>query len=146
MIISRYIKVTILYLENLGNVNVHMIMEDSSLPSSFLPGGQHNLPFSYIQIAILFLLTPKQYSMKWMIAICMLVVSIIIHYNGHYDYDIDDYYSFFLAQTDPSGFAQRVWHHRGHLPGDRDLVVSGVPFHPGLMSDLIKKNLSTSHL
>ena len=94
----------------------------------------------------LILLTPKQYSMKWMIAICMLVVSIIIHYNGHYDYDIDDYYSFFLAQTDPSGFAQRVWHHRGHLPGDRDLVVSGVPFHPGLMSDLIKKNLSTSHL
>jgi hypothetical protein len=47
-----------------------MKMEDSSLPSCFLRGGQHNLPISYIQIAIaiLFLLTPKQYSMKWMIA------------------------------------------------------------------------------
>ena len=45
-----------------------MKMEDSSLPSCFLRGGQHILPFSYIQIAIFFLLTPEQFSMKWMIA------------------------------------------------------------------------------
>jgi hypothetical protein len=33
----------------------------------------------------------------------MLVVSIIIHYNGHYDYDIDDYYSFF-----PSSWLKQI--------------------------------------